>query len=109
MKNFIQDQKGSSTETAFVDYMHTAAAISCSFLEYFKQLGFFSLEYLRIRKIEQNNFEQESIPVGCVPAAWQLHVLQWPPDASISGGGGLYTKVQLTSMNRFPVMATRCH
>ena len=39
-------------------------------------------------KIEQNNFEQESIPVGCVPFACQLHVLRWPPNASTSEGGG---------------------
>ena len=32
-----------------------------------------------------NNFEQESIPVGCVPSACQLYVLQKPLDVSPGG------------------------
>ena len=36
---------------------------------------------------------QDSIPVGCIPAACQPYAFQWPPLDVNSGGGGVQSQV----------------
>ena len=50
-------------------------------------------------------FKQESIPIWCTLSACQLYKLQWPPDVSADVMGGVF---EWTSLNRSPVMATKC-
>ena len=44
-------------------------------------------------ELKEEQVKQGSIPVGCVPPACQLYVLQWASDISTVGGGVLYSEV----------------
>ena len=52
-----------------------------------------------------NIFQQESIPLACVPPVWKPYMLQWqPPDVTPGGRGP-----QMNKFKRSTVMTTSYH
>ena len=53
----------------------------------------------------------DSIPLGCILPAWKPYIFQFqlpPLDVALCGGGGGKV-LKWTSLNRSPVITTRCH